>query len=258
MKRSEMGIPRSHTRYVSLKKREKIVRGIERGITSLHGMIAHGRGEAFDYLIGEQTTATAYDATRAAVALLLLAEKPVISINGNVAALVPSKVVKLGKLLKAPLEVNLFHRTEERVRKIKEHLIMYGAEEQSVISDVDTNISGIEHDRGKVSTRGIYSADVVLAPLEDGDRCEKLIDMGKKVITIDLNPLSRTARRATVTIVDDIERAMRNMLSLVDEMKKLGRDELEEIVRSYDRSENLKEVLRSIADRIKSDNILDI
>ena len=45
-------IPKSHPRYTSLKIREKIVDGVKKGITSQHGLIAHGRGEAFDYIIG--------------------------------------------------------------------------------------------------------------------------------------------------------------------------------------------------------------
>ena len=52
-------------------------------------------------------------------------------------------------------------------------------------------------------TDGIEKADVVLVPLEDGDRCEALIALGKD-IAIDLNPLSRTSRTATVTIVDEV------------------------------------------------------
>ena len=47
-------IPTTHPRYESLMKREKLVAGIEAGITSKQGLIAHGRGEAFDYLIGER------------------------------------------------------------------------------------------------------------------------------------------------------------------------------------------------------------
>ena len=33
----------------------------------------------------------------------------------------------------------------------------------------------------------------ILVPLEDGDRCEALVNMGKTVVVIDLNPLSRSA-----------------------------------------------------------------
>jgi len=47
-------IPRSHPRYKSLMTRELIVEGVKKGITSTQGLIAQGRGEAFDYLIGEK------------------------------------------------------------------------------------------------------------------------------------------------------------------------------------------------------------
>jgi len=48
-------IPKSHPRYESLRTRDLIAGGVEKGIASIHGLIAHGRGEAFDYLIGEKT-----------------------------------------------------------------------------------------------------------------------------------------------------------------------------------------------------------
>ena len=47
-------VPETHPRYLSLKIRDAITAGVEQGITSIHGLIAHGRGEAFDYLIGER------------------------------------------------------------------------------------------------------------------------------------------------------------------------------------------------------------
>ena len=90
-----MIIPKSHPRYESLKRREKLVAGIEAGITSLHGLIAHGRGEAFDYLIGERTLESALRATEVAAALLLMAKRPVLSVNGNVAALASKEMVIL-------------------------------------------------------------------------------------------------------------------------------------------------------------------
>src|SRR3990172_11368729 len=113
-------IPESHPRYESLITRDRIVEGVEKGITSLHGLMAQGRGEAFDYLIGEKTSKSAHRAEKAAAAVLLLAKKPVISVNGNVAALVPEAIIWLSDAIDAPLEVNLFHRTEERVKKIIE------------------------------------------------------------------------------------------------------------------------------------------
>src|SRR3989338_5825728 len=112
-------IPKSHPRYTSLKIREKIVDGVKKCITSQHGLIAHGRGEAFDYLIGEKTSKFAEKAIEAAAALLVLAEYPVISVNGNSAALVPNELVKLSKAIPAKLEVNIFHKSKSRELKIK-------------------------------------------------------------------------------------------------------------------------------------------
>ena len=72
----------------------------------------------------------------------------------------------------------------------------------------DGIILGLQGPRALCSSRGIEQADVVLVPLEDGDRCKALTSLGKQVIAIDLNPLSRTSKSATVKIVDDVNRAM--------------------------------------------------
>jgi hypothetical protein len=93
------------------------------------GLLAHGRGEALDYLLGEETTPVARKAIRAATALLLTSERPVISVNGNAAALVGEELVRLSRTLGAPLEVNLFYRSVERVRRIRGHLLSLGANE---------------------------------------------------------------------------------------------------------------------------------
>jgi len=244
-------IPETHPRYESLLKREKLIKGIEAGIASKQGLIAHGRGEAFDYLIGERTLPAAMRATEAAAALLLAAKKPVISVNGNVAALVPEKIIVLSVLLNAPLEVNIFYWTEARVIKIKEHLEQHGA--NNVLgAKADARIPGIEHARARVDYEGIYSADVVLAPLEDGDRCEALIAMGKNVVTIDLNPVSRTSKYATVSIVDDIERALENLIVMVKEKQKNGEVKL---LAEYNNKENLKAVINEIAERLKDEEL---
>src|SRR5689334_19944378 len=102
-------VPPSHPRYLSLMARERIVHGVECGITSPHGLIAHGRGEAFDYLLGERTHAFAEKAVKTACSLLLAAQRPVISVNGNACALCPNELVALAKLTRAALEVNIFH-----------------------------------------------------------------------------------------------------------------------------------------------------
>ena len=54
---------------------------------------------------------------------------------------------------------------------------------------------------------------MILVPLEDGDRCEALIAMGKQVFVIDLNPLSRTAKTATICIVDEVQRTVSALFS---------------------------------------------
>lgn len=237
-------IPTSHPRFVSLMTRELIVEGVKNGITSTQGLIAQGRGEAFDYLIGEKSTDSALAAEKIAAAELLLAKRPVISVNGNVAALVPKELIKLGETVNAPLEVNLFHRTQERVDKIIKHLHSLGA--RNLCTKSDALIPGIDHERAKVDSDGIFRADVVLVPLEDGDRCKALVDMGKTVIAIDLNPLSRTAQCASVTIVDNIIRAVPNISKFAGELKGLRKEELREIVRGYDNKETLSLALNEI------------
>ena len=78
-----MKIPKSHPRFVSLNIREKIVEGYSNGLVAEEGLLAHGRGEAFDYLIGEKTTRSARTAINAAAVTLLSAKNSVISVNGN-------------------------------------------------------------------------------------------------------------------------------------------------------------------------------
>jgi 4-phosphopantoate--beta-alanine ligase len=243
-------IPQDHPRYESLLAREKVTAGVKMGITSIQGLIAQGRGESFDYLIGERSTESALYAERAAVAALLLAENPVISVNGNVAALAPDKVVALADITGAKIEVNLFHRTNTRVHLIIEQMKAYGASE--VLGKNPDASLDLSHNRRLVESRGIYSADVVLVPLEDGDRCEKLVEMGKTVITIDLNPLSRTSRTATISIVDNLTRALGNMAKFAGEMKKEKKEELVKLITTYDNKRTLSEAISEIQEHLKT------
>ena len=223
--------------------------GVKKGFTSNQGLIAQGRGECFDYLLGERTVPSAEEATRAAAALLLLAERPALSVNGNVAALVPEEMVALANALRIPLEVNLFHRSEERVKKIADLLREKGAKE--VLGEKpDASVPGLEHARALATRGGIFDADVALIPLEDGDRCEALVAMGKKVIAIDLNPLSRTARKATVSIVDNILRAVPNMTDQVRQLSALPRADLERIVQEYDNEKVLRQAVQEIQEHL--------
>ncbi|RLB03476.1 MAG: hypothetical protein DRG59_11715 [Deltaproteobacteria bacterium] len=246
-----MKIPHSHPRYESLIRREKLADGVERGLVHITGLIAHGRGEAFDYLIGETTIPPALEAEKAAVAALMLAKNPVISVNGNTAVLAGEEVIEFAKEINAKIEVNIFHRTEERLRKLVNYMKSLGAERIYGL-EANAKIPGLDQPRSICSYEGIYSADVILVPLEDGDRCEALVKMGKIVIAIDLNPLSRTARTATITIVDDVTRAFRNMITIAKELKSMSREELEEVLKKFDNKENLNRVLNYICKRLKS------
>ncbi|MFB6270920.1 MAG: 4-phosphopantoate--beta-alanine ligase [Halobacterium sp.] len=240
-------IPDDHPRHDSLVTRHRIEAGVEQGITSKQGLIAQGRGEAFDYLLGEETIPSADDAARAAAAHLLLADHPVLSVNGNVAALVPAEIVALAEAAGADVEVNLFNRTEQRMRAIADHLRDHGAGDVKGL-EADARIPGLEHERAKVDADGIYDADVVLVPLEDGDRAEALAAMGKTEVVVDLNPMSRSAQSASVPIVDNIIRAVPNVTRHVEELRDASREELQRIVDEFDAGDALAAAERRIRD----------
>jgi len=234
----EVEVPESHPRYQSLLTRHRIEVGVEKGVTHVQGLIAEGRGEAFDYLLGERTIPSADEAARAAAAHLLLADHPVVSVNGNVAALVPAAVVDLAAATGAELEVNVFNRTDERMAAIADHLREHGAEEV-LGAAADATIPGLDHGRATVDADGICEADVVLVPLEDGDRAEALGEMGKTEIVIDLNPLSRSAQVAAVPIVDNIVRAVPNVIDDARELRGQPREELEAAIAAFDADDHL-------------------
>ena len=240
-------IPKSHPRAKSLFIREKLVKGFNNGLVAKEGLLAQGRGEAFDYLLGEKTGKTAKNAIRAAAAQLLVAERPVISVNGNIAALCPKEIVKLSKQVKAKLEVNLFYANKMRKNAIIKTLKKSGAKEVLGANlSTSTKLQGIDSARRIVDKNGIFAADVILVPLEDGDRTIALIKAGKIVITFDLNPLSRTSQTANITIVDNVTRAI-NLL--IDESKKLSKknhNSLRKIIKDFDNKKNLSENILEI------------
>jgi 4-phosphopantoate--beta-alanine ligase len=235
---SEIEVPESHPRYESLLTRHRIEAGVEKGITSQQGLIAQGRGEAFDYLLGEETIPSADEAERVAAAQLLAAEHAVLSVNGNVAALVPGEIVDLAEATDADIEINLFNRTPERMERIADHLREHGATEVKGL-EADGRIPGLDHERAKVDADGIGDADVVLVPLEDGDRAEALAGMGKTELVIDLNPLSRSAQSAAVPIVDNIIRAVPNMTEHARQLRNHSAERLAEITDEFDAAEAL-------------------
>lgn len=245
-------IPPDHPRYLSLKERHEIIEGMHQKIVAEAGLIAHGRGEAFDYLLGEKTPGYALVQEKAAVAHLLLAKNPVISINGNVVILCPKELVELAEETSAKLEVNLFYRTTEREQNIKQILLDAGATE---ILGVDlgenaATIPEITHNRRIVDPDGIFKADVVFVPLEDGDRTMALRKMGKIVLSVDLNPMSRTSVWSNVTIVNHIRRAAQEMVAIAKELKSLSREKLNEILDNYDNNSMLKDSVKHMAERL--------
>ena len=238
-------VPASHPRHVSLRLRDRMVASVEAGVTSVHGLIAHGRGEAFDYLIGEKTGEFARDAIRASAAMLLAAKHPVISVNGNTAALVPDELIKLSLAINAPLEVNIFHSSKAREQAMRDFLLQRGAG-SVLMPDGATSLESIDSNRRFVHAEGIMLADVIFVPLEDGDRCEALVKMGRKVITVDLNPLSRTAKTSTMTIVDNLVRTMPLLIAEIEVLRARTMNELKQIVASYDSAANLRAAERQI------------
>ena len=251
-------IPRDHPRYESLRIRQRVVSGAERGLAVSEGLLAHGRGEAFDYLLGERTNPEARAATRAAAAALLLAKRPVLSCNGNVASLVPDDLVRLAAAIPgAAVEVNLFHRTEERAQRIGLELETAagkmggrGNGPRIFSGRPDARLAGLSSDRAKCHREGMFLADVVLVPLEDGDRAEALKRAQKTVIAIDLNPLSRTARAADMTIVDNIVRALPALLRQVQLLRGSPSSRLSRIVEGFDNGANLRKAIGRILRRL--------
>jgi len=246
------GVSKAHPRAESLRIRERLVDGFRAGLVVPEGLAAHGRGEAFDYILGERTVEFARRAIEAAVAELRLAERPVISVNGNVAALVPDEIVGLAKAVGAKLEVNLFHGSAKREVAIAKHLRKHGAEEVLGVGvKFATRIPEVHSDRRKVDRRGIAAADVVLVPLEDGDRTEALRKLGKRVIAIDLNPMSRTAEAASVTIIDNVVRALPLMVELARQLSRGDRPKLQRMVENFSNAQNLRAMLGLMLKRLE-------
>ena len=79
-------------------------------------------------------------------------------------------------------------------------------------ADPDAEIPGLKGPRAKCESKGILQSDVLLVPLEDGDRCQALVAMGKTVIVVDLNPLSRSSQTGTITIVNEVTRCLAEMI----------------------------------------------
>jgi 4-phosphopantoate---beta-alanine ligase len=240
-------IPSNHPRAKSLAIRQLLANGFKSGMVVSEGLIAHGRGEAFDYLIGEKTSNFAFDAIKAASSLLLLAKRPVISVNGNTAALCPRDIVDLANETKSTIEVNLFYRDKKRENLIAETLKKNGANIVLGVGEKEfLQIPELTSNRRHVDPEGIFLADVVFVPLEDGDRTKALINMQKKVITVDLNPLSRTAQNATISIIDNIVRAIPELVKTSKQLKQKSQNSLLKILNNFNNKYNIDNSLNII------------
>ena len=124
-----MSIPKDHPRYKSLMVREQLAEAVEKGLVNPTGLISHGRGEAFDYLMGERTLPPSLEAEKVAAAYLLRAKRPLVCVNGNAAALDAKNLIKLSESIPAPLEINIFHRTEERMELLISYMESQGCKE---------------------------------------------------------------------------------------------------------------------------------
>ena len=245
-----MDIPKDHPRYKSLMTRERLAHMVEEGLVTPTGLISHGRGEAYDYLMGERSIPPALEAEKVAAAYLLRAKSPVVCVNGNAAALDPDNLIKLAKEIPAKMEVNLFHRTPERMEGLISYLESKGMD--NVLGrDPECRIPGLNHDRALCTKEGIYDCDVIVVPIEDGDRAEALVSMGKIVISIDLNPLSRTSCKATVPISDEMTRALENISKFVEELR--GDEGLIiKTIKDYDSAKNRRETVEYICKSLMS------
>lgn len=245
-----MDIPKDHPRYKSLMTRERLAQMVEQGLVTPTGLISHGRGEAYDYLMGEKSIPPALEAEKAAAAYLLKAKNPVVCVNGNAAALDPENLIALANAIPAKIEVNLFHRTPERMEGLISYLESKGAE--NVLGrEPDCRIPGLNHDRALCTKEGIFDCDVIVVPIEDGDRAEALVSMGKVVISIDLNPLSRTSCKATIPISDEMTRALENMIRFISELR--GDDEaIIKVINGYRNDSNRRETVKYICDSLMS------
>jgi 4-phosphopantoate--beta-alanine ligase len=218
---SDFAADPSHPRYKPLLLRHRLEQAAKKGMLAASALIAHGRGEAFDYLLGEVTTPSALIATQQAAARLKSAKRPILSLNGNVVALAGRELLLVADALKCPVEVNIFYRTPERMAALLNHLQdikqKLNIDVEILGAEPDTKIPGLEGPRANCTNKGIFSSDVILVPLEDGDRCEALVAMGKFVIVVDLNPLSRSARMGNLTIVDELTRFAENLFAAIGE-----------------------------------------
>jgi len=111
----------------------------------------------------------------------------------------------------------------------------------------NARIPRLPSDRRWVDRRGLYRADVCLVPLEDGDRAAALRARGQTVISVDLNPLSRTSQTADLPIVDEVVRALGH---IADDLERLAVARRTIRRRPFDARAAIADALRTIDRRL--------
>ena len=74
--------------------------------------------------------------------------------------------------------------------------------------------------------------------------------MGKIVITIDLNPLSRTATMSDISIIDNLVRVIPEMIKQSRKMSKYSDSDLKKIIKKFDNQKQLNLTLRYMSKRL--------
>ena len=74
--------------------------------------------------------------------------------------------------------------------------------------------------------------------------------MNKIVITVDLNPLSRTSVMSDITIVDNLVRVLPEMIKQSKNMSNLSESDLQKIIKKFNNKKQLNLILKYMSKRL--------
>ena len=74
--------------------------------------------------------------------------------------------------------------------------------------------------------------------------------MNKTVITVDLNPLSRTSVMSDITIVDNLVRVLPEMIKQSRNMSNLSKSDLQKIIKKFNNKKQLNLILKYMSKRL--------
>ena len=74
--------------------------------------------------------------------------------------------------------------------------------------------------------------------------------MNKTVITVDLNPLSRTSVMSDITIVDNLVRVLPEMIKQSKNMSNLSESDLQKIIKKFNNKKQLNLILKYMSKRL--------